>query len=174
MSQLDQGPRPLQPLSSASRSLHLVERTPELVHLEPGDVDYLLTHHRSILQLLPTGQGDRYRLTTRGVAGVIVAPGCRLEIAPKIPLRNLFFLLTPEEPTAPVSDRVTPQTGSEVLNFLAGQLARQMRPWTGLACFEPTRRRQKKAIVFRVVSTCRRSCARGRPARTGFTPAATS
>src|SRR5206468_740021 len=73
---------------------------------------------------------DHYRLLTRGVAGVIAAPGCRLVIAPKVPLRNLFFLLAPDGPLPSSSDHVTPHTGMEVVDFLAGQLTLQMRALT--------------------------------------------
>ncbi len=112
---------------SAPRTLNLIERTPQVVRLTPADVDFLLSAHRSVLQLVPTGQQNQYRLTTRGVAGVIAAPSCRLVIAPKVPLRNLFFLLAPDEPLAALSDHVVVREGSEVLSFLADQLAHQMR-----------------------------------------------
>jgi 5-methylcytosine-specific restriction enzyme subunit McrC len=56
-----------------------------------------------------------------GHVGVIVAPGCRLVIRPKIPLQNLFFLLDPSLPFA--LDQATPAAGVEVLDLLADQFA---------------------------------------------------
>ncbi len=114
-------------MPSAPRTLHLIERTPQVVRLTGAEVEFLLSQHGTVLQILPTGQRHKYRLTPRGVAGVIAAPGCRLIITPKIPLRNLFLMLAPEDPVSAASDQVTPADGTEVLNFLAGQLALQMR-----------------------------------------------
>jgi 5-methylcytosine-specific restriction enzyme subunit McrC len=111
---------------SDPRPLLLTERKPRLCRLAPADVAFLLEHHRTHLELLPTGERHRYRVTPSGVAGVIVAPTRRIVIAPKIPLRNLFYLLDPLAPLHSAPDRVTPANGTEALDFLAGQLARQL------------------------------------------------
>jgi 5-methylcytosine-specific restriction enzyme subunit McrC len=108
---------------SSRRTLYLTERVPRLVRLSPADVAFLLERHAAHLELAPTGKRHHYRLTPRGHVGVVVAPGCRLVIRPKIPLDDLFYLLDPTTPLPAVSDRVAPTAGDEVLDFLAGQLA---------------------------------------------------
>src|SRR5262245_5790383 len=102
----------------------LRERTPAECRLGPDDVDFLLAAHRAHLDLVPTRQRDLYRLTPRGHVGTLVAPGCRLVIRPKIPVRNLLFLLDPDDPPPPAQDRTSADPGSELLDFLAGRLAR--------------------------------------------------
>jgi 5-methylcytosine-specific restriction enzyme subunit McrC len=110
-----------------SRTLHLTERKPQIERLGSAAVAFLLEHHRGQLEVLPTGRAGHYQLRPRGVVGVIVAPGCRLVIAPKIPLRNLFFLLDSEQPWPTPSDSGEARPASGVLDFLAGQLAVLMR-----------------------------------------------
>jgi 5-methylcytosine-specific restriction enzyme subunit McrC len=113
-------------MSDTRRPLLLTERTPRLCRLAPADVAFLIEHHHSHLELLPTGQRHRYRVTPAGVAGVIVAPTRRLVIRPKIPLRNLFHLLDPLAPLPAQRDHAAGIDGSAVIDFLAGQLARQL------------------------------------------------
>src|SRR5207245_1817932 len=79
------------------------------------------------LQITPTGRRHHYRLLPRGVVGVIVAPTCRLVIAPKIPLPNLFFLLDPTQPLPSQPDHVAATPNLAVLDFLAGQLAQRLQ-----------------------------------------------
>jgi 5-methylcytosine-specific restriction enzyme subunit McrC len=105
------------------RTLVLTERVPHVCSLHPEDVEFLVAGHRRHLELLPTGRRHRYRLTTTGVAGLIVAPHCRLVIRPKIPLANLFALLAPDAPPPIVADTVTLEAGTETLDFLARRLA---------------------------------------------------
>jgi len=109
------------------RTLHLTERKQQIERLANAAVGFLLEHHRAQLEVLPTGRAGYYQLRPRGVVGVIVAPGCRLVIAPKIPLRNLFFLLDPEQPWPTPSDSGEARPACGVLDFLAGQLAVLMR-----------------------------------------------
>jgi 5-methylcytosine-specific restriction enzyme subunit McrC len=91
--------------------------------MTPADVAFLIDNHRGHIEVLPAGRRDRYRLTALGYAGVLVTPTCRLVIRPKIPLPNLFAMLDPLAPVPAASDAVTPTVGTEVLDFLAGQLA---------------------------------------------------
>jgi 5-methylcytosine-specific restriction enzyme subunit McrC len=105
-------------------TFRLRERTAADCRLSPEDVDFLLTAHRSHVQVLPTRQRDVYRLTPAGHVGTIVAPGCRLLIRPKIPVRNLFSLLDPTGPVPLAEDRTAAAPGDELLDLLAGQLAR--------------------------------------------------
>jgi 5-methylcytosine-specific restriction enzyme subunit McrC len=101
----------------------LTERTAVECCLGPDDVDYLLSEHRAHLELVPTRQTGRYRLTPAGYVGTIAAPGCRLVIRPKLPLRNLFHLLDPNAPVPLGTDRASVLPGAEALEFLAGRLA---------------------------------------------------
>jgi 5-methylcytosine-specific restriction enzyme subunit McrC len=100
----------------------LTERAATECRLAPDDVDYLLADHRAHLDLVPLGRG-RYRLTPAGCVGTIVAPGCRLVIRPKLPLRNLFHLLDPVARVPLRVDRASVLPGAEALEFLAGRLA---------------------------------------------------
>jgi 5-methylcytosine-specific restriction enzyme subunit McrC len=108
-------------------TLHLTERLSTVARLAPADVQHLLAHHPTHLHLTPTGRRHEYRLLARGVVGVIAGPTCRLVIAPKIPLRNLLFLLDPAEPPTARPDRQEAAPLPGVLDFLAGQLARHLR-----------------------------------------------
>jgi 5-methylcytosine-specific restriction enzyme subunit McrC len=102
----------------------LTERKPRQVRLAPADVVFLQTIHRGRIDVAPTGRRGAYRLTPRGCAGVIVAPTRRFVIRPKIPLQNLFLLLDPDDPVSAAPDEGAPTPGLEILNFLAGRLAR--------------------------------------------------
>ncbi len=102
----------------------LTERVTVECRLTVADVEVLLAEHRAHLRLAPAGAPGCYRLTPTGHVGVIVAPSCRLVIRPKVPLVNLFHLLDPTGPLPSVTDATTPESGTEVLDFLAGQLAR--------------------------------------------------
>jgi 5-methylcytosine-specific restriction enzyme subunit McrC len=111
---------------AAQPTLTLTERTPVVARLEPADVDFLLARHRAAVRVGPTGTASHYRLTATGHVGVIVAPYCRLILLPKIPLRNVLFLLDLQAEVPAEEDRVRPVSGTEVLEFLAGQLARRL------------------------------------------------
>jgi 5-methylcytosine-specific restriction enzyme subunit McrC len=106
--------------------LVLTERQPRIARLAPDDVAYLLEHHRGRLEVLPTGRRNRYRLTALGCVGVLIGPTCRFVIRPKIPRVNVFAMLDPLAAVPAESDRIAPETGTEALDFLAGQLARRM------------------------------------------------
>jgi 5-methylcytosine-specific restriction enzyme subunit McrC len=111
---------------SQPRTLILTERRPHIARLTPGDVAFLLEHHRGRLEVLPTGRRDRYRLTALGWVGVLIAPTCRFVIHPKIPLVNVFAMLDPLAAVPRDGDRIAPERGTEALEFLAGQLAQRM------------------------------------------------
>jgi 5-methylcytosine-specific restriction enzyme subunit McrC len=78
------------------------------------------------MEVLPTGRRDRYRLTALQCVGVLIAPTCRFVIRPKIPWANVFAMLDPLAAVPTESDCIAPKTGTEALDFLAGQLARRM------------------------------------------------
>src|SRR4051812_39548670 len=130
--------------ASPTRTLVLTERVPHVCRLRSQDIDFLLSRHRTHLELLPTGQRRRYRLTSTGHVGVIVAPTCRLVIRPKIPLSNLFFLLDPVVPLSTEADAITPGSGTEVLDFLAGQFAGQLMQRTAAGLHRAYRERDSQ------------------------------
>ena len=106
------------------RTLVLTERRPTRARLAPDDVAFLLAEHAGRIDLAPTGRRGVYRVTPRGVAGVVAAPTRRLVIHPKIPLQNLLILLDADDPAFVSHDEAAPAPGMEVLDFLAGRLAR--------------------------------------------------
>src|SRR5262245_37575333 len=106
-------------LGPALCSFRLTERTVAECRLTPDDVAFLLAAHRAHVQLTPTRQRDVYRVTPGGHVGTIVAPSCRLLIRPKIPVRNLFYLLDPSGPGPVAEDRSTAAPGSDLLGLLA-------------------------------------------------------
>jgi 5-methylcytosine-specific restriction enzyme subunit McrC len=105
------------------RTLFLRERRPRECRLSRADIDLLLADHRPHVEVVPTHQRGRYRLTPNGHVGAIVLPTCRLVIRPKIPLVNLFHLLDPTSPPPLTDDRAETVVGTEALDFLAGRLA---------------------------------------------------
>jgi 5-methylcytosine-specific restriction enzyme subunit McrC len=119
---------------SQPRALLLTERVPRIVRLSSVDVAFLLEHHRGHVEVLPTGRRHRYRLTALGCGGVLVAPTCRFVIRPKIPLANVFAMLDPLAVVSNEDDSISLHKGTEILEFLAGQLVRLMaeRVATGL------------------------------------------
>jgi 5-methylcytosine-specific restriction enzyme subunit McrC len=106
------------------RTIHLTERKPHRVRLALADVVFFQKSHRNHIDLAPTGRRGVFRLTPRGCAGVIVAPTHRLIIHPKIPLQNLFLLLDPDDPVSAAPDEAAPAPNLDILDFLAGWLAR--------------------------------------------------
>ena len=116
----------------------LTERIPAEVPLTPEDVDFLLAHHRAHLQLWPTRQAGVFRITATGHVGAILAPGCRLLLQPKIPIRNVLYLLDDHAGLPALTDTTTATPGGDVLELLAAQLAHRLterdRRWfTGAA-----------------------------------------
>jgi 5-methylcytosine-specific restriction enzyme subunit McrC len=133
---------------SQPRTLVLTERRPHVARLAPGDVAFLLEHHRGHVEVLPTGRRDRYRLTALGCAGVLVAPACRFVIRPKVPLVNVFAMLDPLADVASESDRIAPERDTEILDFLAGQLARRMVERVAAGLHRAYRQRSEQGTVL--------------------------
>jgi 5-methylcytosine-specific restriction enzyme subunit McrC len=107
-------------------TIELTERASATCRLGPDDVDYLLATHRSHVEVLPTREPGCFRLTPRGHVGTLVAPGCRLVIRPKIPLRSLCYLLDPAAPITVAEDQSAAAPGTELLDLLAARLAALM------------------------------------------------
>jgi 5-methylcytosine-specific restriction enzyme subunit McrC len=108
------------------RTLRLTEYRPREVRLRRVDVDALLAT-RGAIEITPTCQRHRYRITAQGVAGVLLTPNLRVVIRPKIPKANLFLLLDPDAPPDLLTDMSEDEPGSEAIDFLARRLADVMR-----------------------------------------------
>ncbi len=119
-------------MSPAARTITLTERRPHLCRLPPGDVAFLLARHRAHVEVAPTGRAHRYRLTATGHAGVIHAPTARLILQPKIPLRNVLFLLAPDVVPPSLPDRTEAVEGEALLDVLAGLLAQRLAERTAV------------------------------------------
>ncbi|MBO0700436.1 MAG: hypothetical protein J2P46_18710, partial [Zavarzinella sp.] len=91
-----------------------------------ADVDALLAAGPAV-EVIPTRERHRYRVTARGVAGVLLTPNLRVVIRPKIPAANLFLLLDPDAPPETGEDASRPEPGTEAIDFLARRLADGMR-----------------------------------------------
>jgi 5-methylcytosine-specific restriction enzyme subunit McrC len=135
-------------MHSAPRTLVLTERVPHIARLSPADVAFLIDNHHGHIEVLPAGRRNRYRLTALGCAGVLVAPGCRLVIRPKIPLPNLFAMLDPLAPVPAAIDAVTPMMGTEVLDFLAGQLACRLAQCVAAGLHRVYRERAEQGTIL--------------------------
>ena len=110
-----------------ARTLRLTEYRPREARLRRADVDALLAHPRRPVEVVPTRQPWRYRLTAQGFAGVLDTPNLRIVLRPKIPAANLYLLLDPTAPPDLVADRSAAEPGTEALDFLARRLADEMR-----------------------------------------------
>ncbi|HEY7310476.1 MAG TPA: hypothetical protein VH643_14015 [Gemmataceae bacterium] len=130
------------------RTLVLTERVPHIARLATADVAFLLEHHRAHFEVLPTGRRDRYRLTALGCVGVLGTPTCRMVIRPKIPLANVFAMLDPLAEAPAANDTVTPMAGTEVLEFLAGQLARRISERVAAGLHREYRERSEQGTML--------------------------
>ena len=105
-------------------TFRLRERSPRECPLHPDDVEFLLARHRAHIEVTPTRRRHRYVLTPTGHVGTIVAPHCRLLIRPKLALPNLLELLDAGDEVPLTDDSTTAAAGTDLLDFLAGRLAR--------------------------------------------------
>ena len=135
-------------MHSSSRTLLLTERVPHRARLAPADVAFLLDQQRGNLEVLPTGRRDRYRLTALGCVGTINTPNSRLVIRPKIPLANVFAMLDPLAPMPAERDVTAAADGTEVLEFLAGQLASRMMERSRAGLHRAYRERREQGAVL--------------------------
>lgn len=109
-----------------SRVVRLTERAPRVVRLRRADADFLLAHHRGRFEVVPTPDRGVYRLTARGVVGVLPCPHVRLAIRPKLPPGDLLRLLDPSAP----DDDSTPAPTDALFDILARRFASQLRALT--------------------------------------------
>jgi 5-methylcytosine-specific restriction enzyme subunit McrC len=108
------------------RTVVLTERVTVRARLAPVVADFLLDGLRHVVTVNPTRRRHYYRLTPLGHVGVLPAPGVRLVIRPKIPLRNVFYMVDPSAVVPEAADASMAEPAGPVLSFLAGQFARHM------------------------------------------------
>jgi 5-methylcytosine-specific restriction enzyme subunit McrC len=109
------------------RSLRLTEYRPREVRLRRADVDALLADPGKAVEVVPTRECGRYRLTAAGRVGVVLTPNLRVVIRPKIPAANLYLLLDPDAPPDSMPDLAGVEPGTEAIDFLSRRLADAMR-----------------------------------------------
>lgn len=103
------------------RTIHLRERRPRDLHLPADVVRTLIGLPSRPLDLVPLG-GRRWRVTPRGVAGVLLTSSVRFHIRPKLPLGNLLRLIDPDLPLPAEEDFSQAHPGGEVLTILVRRL----------------------------------------------------
>ena len=86
----------------------LTERRPSAGRLPRAEVDFLLANARHLIDLVPTFERGKYRLTPRGFVGFLTGPTTRYVIRPKIPWPNLCLLLSLSPEAA--GERRAPET----------------------------------------------------------------
>lgn len=106
-------------------TLRLTERRSRDVRLPRHLVARLADDFRHVLDVIPSLERGRYRLTPRGRVGSLSLGEWRIEIRPKVPLRTLFDLLDLDEDEPEFSDPdLHSPTG--LTDFFAARLARLM------------------------------------------------
>jgi 5-methylcytosine-specific restriction enzyme subunit McrC len=76
------------------RGVMLTERRSRPVKLPRAEANFLLTHARHIIEVIPALESRTYHLTPRGYVGFIDGPTTRYAIGPKIPWPNFRMLLS--------------------------------------------------------------------------------
>src|SRR5262249_39011302 len=86
------------------RGVMLIERKSRPVKLPRAEANFLLTHARHIIEVVPSTEPRTYHLTPRGYVGYLDGPTTRYAIRPKIPWPNFRMLLgfSPESGGEPV------------------------------------------------------------------------
>jgi 5-methylcytosine-specific restriction enzyme subunit McrC len=110
-------------LGNVRPTIELTERTPTTCRLGAEEVEFLLARHRRHIALVPSREPGCYRLTPGGHVGAFLTPGHRFLIRPKIPLKNVRFLLDPTTPVTVGDDEGLAAPGVELLDLLAVRLA---------------------------------------------------
>ncbi|HEV3145024.1 MAG TPA: hypothetical protein VGZ47_14125 [Gemmataceae bacterium] len=105
-------------MTLASRTIRLRERQARLCRLRRLDLDFLLTHHGRHLHIEFLPERHWYRLTPRGIAGVITSPTCQLWIQPKLPWANFARLLDSTQLSASAAPACLAQAPRGLPDFL--------------------------------------------------------
>ncbi len=139
-------------MDSDPRTLALTERKAALCRLDGTDVEFLLEHHRTHLDLRPTHETGVFQIRPRGYVGVINAPHTRISIGPKIPLQNLCWLLNASDSLDMQDDLSALEHGDSLINLLALRLARLMaeRAAAGLRRGYRTRREVSSLVQGKI------------------------
>ncbi len=98
------------------RRIRLVERRTEVRRLPRADAAALSTDWPHVVEVLPTADRGRYRLTARGWVGTFATPNCVWEVTPKLGWEAAARLLA----VGRIGDA---DLGRELRSALAGQLA---------------------------------------------------
>lgn len=98
-----------------------MERRTRELWLPPGEVAFLLTHARHLIDVVPAFRGGFYRVTPRGFVGWFDTPGRRFAIRPKMAWPSLRLLLGFPPAEHPEQSQVEP--GSGLLNLVAAEFA---------------------------------------------------
>jgi len=106
------------------RTVQLVERRTRELRLPAGDVAFLVTHARHLVDVVPAFRRGFYRLTPRGFVGWFDTPGRRFAIRPKFPWPGLRLLLG--FPPAEHPEQSEVEAGSELLNLVAAEFAERL------------------------------------------------
>src|SRR5262249_19645866 len=109
------------------RTLRLTEYRPREVRLRRTDVEALLADPYKAVEIVPTRERGRYRLTAAGRVGVLLTPNLRVIIRPKLPAANLYLFLDPDAPPESAPDLAGVEPGTKAIDFLARRLADAMR-----------------------------------------------
>jgi 5-methylcytosine-specific restriction enzyme subunit McrC len=114
-------------MNFASRTIRLRERQTRLYRLRRADVEFLVAQHPQHLDVEFTPDRNWYRLTPRGVAGVIAAPTCKLWILPKLPWDNFARLLDPAQQWFKDAPRAICQSPRGLPDFLIDRFVHLLR-----------------------------------------------
>ncbi len=104
--------------------MQLVERRTRELRLPAGDVAFLLSHARHLVDVVPAFRRGFYWLTPRGFVGWFEAPGRRFAIRPKMAWPSLRMLLG--FPPAEHPEQSEAEPGSELLNLVAAEFAERL------------------------------------------------
>ena len=106
----------------------LVENETKITtELTPEQARLLDRNYRKFLSVAPAWQTGAFELTAKQYVGAIVADGLRIHIEPKVPITNLFFMLTYAYDLARFRDEESPLAiGKDLFEFLIQILVKQV------------------------------------------------
>ena len=108
-------------------SYTLTERTPaELPTCRPTRWIFCWSTTGRTFETLPTRQPGLFRVIPTGHVGTILAPDCRLLLQPKIPIRNVLYLLDNNADLPPLAYTTPVTPGGDLIDLLAAQLAQRL------------------------------------------------
>lgn len=115
-------------MQSSPRIICLSEnKTCENVLLSTEQADALKGSFSKHLQLERSWSGDGYNITAGGHIGTLVVDGLRIHIKPKVPIANLFYMLTYAHDLADFRDKVAPIGDStELFEFIVEIFVKQV------------------------------------------------